>query len=101
MIGEGPRRFSGGLLNATIAGNAGPGKNVRFVVSKKFGGAVKRNRIKRILREAYRATAGAGAGGKAISFYPKSARAGESLKETTSDMAKILTDAGIIRGQGE
>jgi ribonuclease P protein component len=56
------RRVHGSILLALVARGAGSGSRVGITVSRKVGGAVVRNRVKRWLRESVRAV-GAPAGG--------------------------------------
>jgi ribonuclease P protein component len=81
-------------LGAVVLPKESGGFRAAYVVGKKFGIAVARNRIKRILREAFRAVAARGEGAADIVFLP---RAGEAtLEERKAEIEKIFKDAGFI-----
>ena len=65
------RRVSTALFNVVICRTEGSGGRVGIVVGKRFGGAVSRNRAKRLFRELTRQLRGQLIPGHALIVFPK------------------------------
>ncbi len=65
------RRISTALFNVVICRTAVSGSRVGIVVGKRFGGAVSRNRVKRLFRELTRQLRGELLPGHALVVFPK------------------------------
>jgi ribonuclease P protein component len=65
------RRISTALFNVIICRTDVPGSRVGIVVGKRFGGAVSRNRVKRLFRELTRQLRGQLLPGNALVVFPK------------------------------
>lgn len=68
---------------------------VGIIVSKKLGNSVKRNRIKRVLREAFRLSANQIRDGMWLIISPK--KNIENLWQATDELNKIFKKAGILK----
>ncbi len=68
---------------------------VGFVVTKKHGNAVKRNRVKRVFRAAFREIAPFVTTGAHLIFLPK-AEICHTVKETEKNMRYVLMKEGLI-----
>src|SRR5919199_4899724 len=66
-----------------------------FVVSRKVGGAVARNRAKRLLREALRLEGRKLPDGLDLVVVARPAVAGASYRDVASDLRKVLSAAGL------
>ena len=78
---------------------AGPAR-AGFVVSRKVGGAVARNRAKRLLREALRLEGRELPEGLDLVLIARPSVATASYRDVASDVRKILGSAGIGGGTG-
>jgi ribonuclease P protein component len=67
-----------------------------FVAGKKVGPAVKRNRAKRLLREAVRARQEALAGGWDLVFVARSGLAQATLEQTQAAVNQLLKRANVV-----
>ncbi len=68
---------------------------VGFVVTKKHGNAVKRNRVKRVFRAAFREIAPFVMPGAHLIFLPK-AGITHGVKETATNMRYVLKKEGLL-----
>ena len=71
------------------------GRRLGLVISKKSGGAVRRNRLKRLLREAYRLSKDDLLDGTRIIIYPKAGCAITNLLEARKALSAIWARAKI------
>ncbi len=72
-----------------------------FVVGKKVGGAVQRNRVRRLLREACRTLVPGVLSGAEVVIVGRSAAAEAPLCRLTDGMRALFQRAGLWRGEEE
>jgi ribonuclease P protein component len=75
---------------------AEPGARVAFVCSRRVGGAVARNRARRLMREAWRAVAPGLQGGFDIVLAAQPDIEGARMQEVLADVREALTRAGAV-----
>jgi len=105
------RLRSGGAIRAALATGARhaqgrmvlyvvPGEQqmrVAFVCGRRVGGAVERNRARRLLKEAWRTLAPGAQGGFDIVFVARPDIRGARTQDLVRDMAEALARAGVTR----
>lgn len=72
---------------------------VAFVVGKRVGLATARNRIKRLMREAYRASEKEAKGAHDLIFVARRSLKGKSCREVESILRGALKKAGLLESQ--
>ena len=78
-----------------VLARPGSGTQFGFVVGKKIGGAVQRNRVRRLLREACRALAPHVPGGVDVVIVSRAAAAEASLAALMAGMRSLFEQAGL------
>ena len=94
---EGKRHASRAYI-CYVARWDGQGRKFGFSVSRKVGGAVVRNRVKRHLREFYRTHRTQLVDDAHIVVVAKPAAAGTSFDECTTAMRQLFEQGGVLRG---
>lgn len=77
--------------------NGLPFNRVGVAVSKRLGGAVERNRLKRIVKEAYRTSEAALRDGLDIVLVPRSKAKTASFQEVKEELLGLLSTCGALR----
>ena len=87
---------------ALSSDEAGADRPVRLglAVGRRFGGAVVRNRLRRLLREACRAEVGELVGRWDLVLAPRPEAVEASLWELRQELRALLREAGVIPAQG-
>jgi ribonuclease P protein component len=73
------------------------GLRAAFVCGRRVGGAVARNRARRVMREACRELAPAIQGGSDIVFVARPGIVGAKMQDVATDMEAELRSAGVLR----
>jgi ribonuclease P protein component len=96
------RSYAQGAVVLYVAKRATGGGPARagFVVSRKVGGAVARNRAKRLLREALRLEGQGLPEGLDVVVVARPSVAGVSYREVAGDLRDVLSAAGLRGGDG-
>jgi len=94
------RSYAHGAVVLYVAKRATGGGPARagLVVSRKVGGAVARNRAKRLLREALRLEGKELPEGLDVVVVARPSVAGVSYRELAADMRNVLNAAGLLGG---
>ena len=95
------RRYADRMLRLGVAPGAEPHNRYGLVTGREVGGAVKRNRVRRLLREALRELHPQLRSGHDVVVHARPALAGKSLDELRDALARQLRRAGLLRRGSE
>ena len=94
MLGSGPG-LRGDLVVLYVSTSEGPPR-AGFVTGRKLGGAVQRNRARRLLREAWRALAPRIRGTYEVVVVARPSIEGAQAQAVKSDLETLLTRARVL-----
>ena len=89
------RRFTGRRVSVSVLA-LDVGLAAAFVSSRSVGGAVARNRARRLMREAWRALAERATGGHSVVVIARPEISGARLHDVVGDLEQVLARAGVI-----
>jgi ribonuclease P protein component len=89
------RRLSGQLVTVYVLGVEGESR-AAFACSRRVGGAVVRNRARRLMREAWRAMRPQVGPGRWIMFVARPQIVGAGLGDVLADVERSLHRAGVL-----
>jgi ribonuclease P protein component len=89
------RRLNGRRVTAYVLGSDGQTR-VAFACSRSVGGAVVRNRARRLMRESWRVLRRRDTGGHLIMFVARPGILGAGLQDVVEDLERTLGPAGVI-----
>jgi ribonuclease P protein component len=89
------RRLTGRRVVVHVLGTDGQ-TQVAFACSRSVGGAVVRNRGRRLMREAWRVLRPRDTGGHLIMFVARPEIVGAGLQDVVEDLERTLAPAGVI-----
>ena len=90
------RSYKGDLIVVYVLPRRGEAVRLGFTTVKKIGGAVERNRIKRLLREAAKRLMPNLRPGTDVIVLARTRAAGASLNELVAELEKLLVRAGVL-----
>lgn len=94
LVLDGGTRWSGRRM-VVYAMPGEHGSRAGFVCARRVGGAVARNRARRLLREAWRASAPLVRDGFDIVFVARPQMQGARTQDVVADMTRTLAEAGV------
>lgn len=95
------RRFARDALILYVRPNGLDVSRAGVSVARGAGGAVRRNRLRRRVREALRLEQARVAGGFDLVFVPRGPAAGARFDALRTAVRDLLAQAGVARGDGE
>ena len=89
------KSYAGAYVVVYVMKTRRKGKRLGLTVGKSFGKAVKRNRMKRLMRESYRALEGSIPDGRDIVIVARSRAIGTSFAQVKRDMEYAFGKLGL------
>ncbi len=90
------QRVAGRLLAVQVLGRDDDRVRVGFTAARRLGGAVRRNRSRRVLREAWRTLASRAGGGYDLVFVAMPSMGRCKVPEVAAEMERLLSRSGVI-----